>query len=561
VTCPGCPWEGLEYAEQLEQKGEAARAALSRFPGLPAPGPVAPADPIAGYRTRAKLVVSGERVGLFAPGTHDVVDLAGCAALSPAIATAAASIRALLAKGELVAHDRGGALLAVDLREARDEDTLVMATFVVDPARAFRAPAAIEGVASVAINLRDPRSPQVLGQETRGGARLRDRLGPGAPWVLAAPGSFVQAHRGTATAIHDAIAEEIAPGARVVELHAGSGALALRLARDGARVLAVDAFAPGIERARRAAEEQGIGGVEFLAGDASAALDREVDVVVLDPPRRGVPAELRAAIAGAAARAIYVSCDPDTLARDLAHLQRLGLAAREIRLFDMMPGTPHVEALAILERSPPPPPRVLFEDERLVAVDKPPHEPTTPQSEHATSLLARVRAMPHLEGAVPVHRLDAGTSGVCLFARAPGHVEALARALAEGKKRYVALVRGIAHGKGIVRRALRDEGRSLAATTRWQRRRIVGGHSLVRAAPAEGRLHQIRRHLASIGHPVLGDERYGHAPSNRHLWERAALDRPFLHSERIELAGGPTIESPLAPDLELVLERLERSAR
>jgi 23S rRNA (uracil1939-C5)-methyltransferase len=226
-----------------------------------------------------------------------------------------------------------------------------------------------------------------------------------------------------------------------------------------------------------------------------------------------------------------------------------------------MPQSGHVESLAVLVPAPPPPVRVLYEDEHLIAVDKDPHEPTTPHPEHPHSTLDRVRALAGAEHAVPVHRLDAGTSGVCLFARRPEHVEALARGLSEGRKRYVALVRGITHGKGIIRRDLRDEGRALRATTRFTRRAIVGGHSLVRASPEEGRMHQIRRHLASIGHPLLGDARYGHPASNRHLWERAGLDRAFLHAERIELAltdGARVIESAMPADLTLVLERLGR---
>ncbi|UJR78877.1 Ribosomal large subunit pseudouridine synthase D [Sandaracinus amylolyticus] len=583
-VCPGCPRIGVAEETQRAEKRAQVEHALRRFPELErvAIDEVPRAEPPLRYRTRAKLMVQGTSLGLFREGTHDVIDTVECPVLAPVVHDVAARVRALLedppreAGAVLRASDRGGALAAVDLREVVDDagNASVMVTFALDrevserEARAAADAVRSERVASVAINLRG-RGPQVLGAETRvvwGPGELRDRIAPGAPWTFATHGSFVQAHRGVAAAMHDAIVGALGGAQRVIELFAGSGALALRIASSGARVHAIEAFAPAIENAKRAADVQRIAGLSIEVGDASGALmamasrGERADAIVLDPPRRGVPPELRAAIAALSpSRVIYVACDPDTLARDLAHLARLGLAARRASPFDLMPQSAHVETIAWLEPAAPPRVRVLHEDERLIVIDKDPHEPTTPHPEHPISALARVRALPGAEDAVPVHRLDAGTSGVCLFARRPEHVEVFARALAAGRKRYLALVRGVTHGKGIVRRALREEGRDLPSTTRFTRRAIVGGHSLVRAAPDEGRTHQIRRHLASIGHPLLGDARYGHPPSNRHLWERAALDRPFLHCERIELAleAGPLVlESALPADLALVLERL-----
>ena len=83
---------------------------------------------------------------------------------------------------------------------------------------------------------------------------------------------------------------------------------------------------------------------------------------------------------------------------------------------------------------------------------------------------------------------------------------------------------------------------------------------MLRVIPEQGRTHQIRRHLAAIGHPVLGDDRYGHAPTNRFFEEKNALDRTFLHCVRLEF-DHPTqkqrmiIEAPMPGDLRGVLER------
>jgi 23S rRNA-/tRNA-specific pseudouridylate synthase len=182
-----------------------------------------------------------------------------------------------------------------------------------------------------------------------------------------------------------------------------------------------------------------------------------------------------------------------------------------------------------------------------------------PHPERAGSLLERVRARPGAGAAVPVHRLDAETSGVCLFARAPGAAAAVQRALADpaAGKRYQALVRGVGRARGRIARALVEDGRPRPAATRYRRLSVVSGHALLEVAPETGRTHQIRRHLASIGQPVLGDARHGHAASNRHVFERAGLDRPFLHCAALELpALGLRLAAPLAPDLAAVLARL-----
>ncbi len=120
------------------------------------------------------------------------------------------------------------------------------------------------------------------------------------------------------------------------------------------------------------------------------------DAVVMNPPRRGVSPAAREAIALLGAPLlIYVSCDPDTLARDLNHFSRLGYNASEIAPFDMIPLTEEVETVCVLRRSPPAPPRVIYEDEDILVVDKGPHEPIVQEEgEYGSSLLARCARLP-----------------------------------------------------------------------------------------------------------------------------------------------------------------------
>jgi len=586
-------------------KRERVRASLAVYealaPASAAVEPVVPADPVVGYRARAKLV-TGRRgaLGLFARDRdHEVVDIAQCRVLRPAVGEAAAALRKLLAAppasadGALVSAAQGGALRAVDLREAIDDGghARVLVTLVVGPGRAGdRAlseaadaiASACDRVAGVAVSEHDGRSPQVLGRAprlVRGEAIVRDRIEGGRTYQLAAHGSFVQAHRGQAQAVYamvsEAIERSLGPASgTVLDLYAGAGALGLELAGRGAHVMLAESFAPAAALAAQAAREQGLEArVDVRAADA-AIVARDlapprgarsiIGAVIANPPRRGIAPAAREAIARLDPSLIaYVSCDPESLARDLDHFVRLGYAPSRVAPFDMIPLTAEVETVALLARSKPPPPRVLYADDEVVIADKSPHEPTTPHPEHRVSLLDRVRALDGCASAAPVHRLDIGTSGACVFARRPEHVARWAAALSHERasKRYTALARGIVRPKGAIARPLTQAGRTVDARTRYRRSAIVAGHSLVDVWPEQGRTHQIRRHLAAIGHPIVGDDRYGHGATNRYALERYLLDRTFLHLGRLEIVHPRTgrvlaIESPLPADLRAVLARL-----
>ncbi len=597
--CGGCPFIERPYPEQLAEKRLRLAGAVSRYTALEGVdvAPTLPAEPVVAYRTRAKLVVGpGGRIGLYGKGgAHLLVDIPGCRVLSPALAEVTASLRAHFARAEsleatLAAFGTGphAAVRAIDLREVRDPEgggaPRVFATLVVQRAKvrdldrlreeaaAWAATAPI--VASVAASLHEGEGPQLLGGELvllHGPARSRDRVGLSTH--LATHGAFVQAHRGQAARVHGILREATASGragrARVLDLYGGSGSIALCLAEAGAEVHLVESFAPAVEQARAAAAEQRLS-LTADAGDAATVLralahkKERFDAVVVNPPRRGVSPSTRELVASLApARVAYVSCDPDTLARDLDHFARLGYRATSVQPLDMIPLTEEIETVSILDRATPSLPRIVSQGADFLVVEKSAHEPTVPQGEYTSSLMDRVRLLPGAERATPIYRLDVGTSGLVLFARSPESVEAWTRATTgtQCRRVYLAGVRGVPPMKGAVTRDLREGGVRYPARTRYRRLATFGGHGMVRAVPEVGRTHQVRRHLAAIGHPVLGDDRYGHGPTNRYFEERHALDRTFLHCVRLEVTHPETgarlvLESPLPGDLRTVLERL-----
>jgi tRNA pseudouridine65 synthase len=167
----------------------------------------------------------------------------------------------------------------------------------------------------------------------------------------------------------------------------------------------------------------------------------------------------------------------------------------------------------------------------------------------------------------PVHRLDRGTSGALVFARTAAAAAALGRAFAEGlvEKRYLALVRGTPPDAGVVDHAIpaKEGSARVPAVTRFRlvARSPVERCSLVEAMPETGRLHQIRRHLKHLSHPIVGDVNYGKGDVNRHYRARYGLHRLALHAHAIAFAhpstGAPVVvRAPLPADFAAVLAAL-----
>jgi len=329
-------------------------------------------------------------------------------------------------------------------------------------------------------------------------------------------------------------------------------------------VTLVEGFTPAVRMAERAAAEQALE-LTTLAVDAERALAElaqrgaRFDTVIVNPPRRGLTPEVRRLLALLGARRLlYVSCAPETLARDAAHLALLGLGLRHVTPFDMIPLSDAVEALAVLEPAPPPPPRVLAEGATFLIVEKEPHEPVTPSQGTRGSLVERARTLPGAASAVGVDLLDADASGACLLARGPEHAAALGAALARGRAEALALVRGVIRAHSTL-----PNGRELGSAARYERFETGARHSLVVVSAPPAAYEEATAAFASFKHPVLGDARRGDRRANVHVGLKHGLDRAFWHRRRVELelGGAPVVvDSPLAPDLGAVLASFASAA-
>ena len=158
----------------------------------------------------------------------------------------------------------------------------------------------------------------------------------------------------------------------------------------------------------------------------------------------------------------------------------------------------------------------------------------------------------------PVHRLDRATSGALIFALHKDSARILSQGFEAGsvRKGYLALVRGIAPDEGVIDNPVpkKPKGPRVDAVTHYRRIFTFERYSLVEAWPKTGRLHQIRRHLKHITHPLIGDVNYGKGDQNRLFRERFGLNRLALHAATISFTH-PTsnaamqVQAPMPSDL------------
>lgn len=376
--CGGCLLQHFDYGAQLSWKERRLRALVGAHGALGgvAVEPVVPSPRVLGYRNKSKLVAGrgadGRLIlGAYAPRSHHVVDLAGCAVVEPPLDQVAGVVCELLAARGIEPYDETnlqGLLRYVILRATASG--AVLATLVTSreafpagPELAAALGAARPEVAGVVQNVNPTRGNAIYGPREvtlAGTATVEDQIG--GVRLRVSSQAFLQANRHVAAAAYAAIARGLAPraGDRVVDAYAGVGGIALTLAphlgtdAGAGDLLGIEEHPAAVEDAAASATLNGVAHARFVAGDVAVRLAEagRADLVVLNPPRKGCARAVLATAAALGPRAIgYLSCAPDTLLRDLAILAELGYRTRAITPFDMLPHTPHLEALAIVDRA------------------------------------------------------------------------------------------------------------------------------------------------------------------------------------------------------------------
>ena len=385
--CGGCRLQHVAYPAQLTYKTKQVADALERLGGLrDVPlRPIIGAEEIFGYRNKMEFTVARPRrgagteadsargglvVGLHETERYDaVLDIDRCLLQSDRMNALLAEARAFFVDRDLTVYEQGtgeGLLRFLMLREGQHTGELMTNVVTSAPAVSELAPlvarlqAREAGTTSVILNVNPKKASVAVGVEEHllgGRDHIRERVG-GLTFRVSA-NSFFQTNTRQAERLFDLVVEStgLTGTETVIDLYSGTGAISLLLARRARWVYGVELAQAAVDDAGANAAANGITNCTFLAGEVRFVLPSLIakgvtaEVVVADPPRAGFhPKALHALITLGARRIVYVSCNPTTLARDLGELSRGGYRVEWVQPVDMFPHTPHIEAVARLER-------------------------------------------------------------------------------------------------------------------------------------------------------------------------------------------------------------------
>jgi 23S rRNA (uracil1939-C5)-methyltransferase len=374
-ACGGCSWQHIAYPEQLRLKthlvDRLVHAIVRDAPTVRSMLPATRVDYPWGYRNKvhfvfaASLARAGARaelqMGHYVRGSRRVIPVVECPVHDERGNAFAFAARDLFASA-LQQNEAAGSLRSLAVRAGVHTDEL-MATLVVrdDRNKAVRAATRrlfdIAPPTSMHLNVHSRDDAFIFGRSTRrlhGPSRMREMV-HGATFLLS-PTAFFQTNVRAAELLVNLALGAIDAPSRVIDLYAGSGLFAIPIALAGSQVTAIEdnreAVADG-----EAALKLNPGARDrcrFVARRVEDALTslRAADVVVLDPPREGcVPGVLLRIASHLQPRTIvYVSCNPQALAKDLGILHAAGYQIRALQPVDMFPHSAHIETVAVLHR-------------------------------------------------------------------------------------------------------------------------------------------------------------------------------------------------------------------
>ena len=371
-VCGGCQVQHLEYPAQLAWKEQIVRSALRRIGGFADADvrrPVGMTNP-RNYRNKMALVVdrppAGETsFGFYQARSHALVRIDSCPVVLPQLDAAIGGLYDAARAADARDAFAGAKHAIVRAGAASGQAVLSITTDRQSPAVKERAPAIarrVRGVVGISNSFEPRTANAVLGRKMMyvWGQREMEETIEGVRYRVS-PASFFQVNSEMVGRIFRFLAPGLTAERNVVDLYCGAGTFAIFFASRGARVVGVEENPAAVREARdNAALNDVERRVRFVEGrvegaivhkDGKKALD-EADIVFLDPPRKGSDEATLDAIANAGvANVWYLSCNPATLARDLAYLAKRGYALGVVQPFDMFPQTGHVETLVTLHKA------------------------------------------------------------------------------------------------------------------------------------------------------------------------------------------------------------------
>lgn len=366
--CGGCTYRHIRYEEELRLKKQRVQDNLSRIGGSDVTvEEILGAQDTLRYRNKAQYPVSKDgAVGFYRARTHEVIECEHCLLVRPEADAAAEALREYMQSCRVAGYDEktgrglvrhlyirsnaaGESLICVLVNGDKlpKEDRLV--TLLRD---------ACPKCTGIVLGTNTKKGNVILGDRYRtlwGSDRLEDTL-CGKTFRLSVP-SFYQVNRVQAERLYAKAIEfaGLTGQETVLDLYCGAGTITLALSDHAKKVLGAEIVPEAIDDARENAARNGVKNAEFFCGDASDVakkLAREnlrPDVITVDPPRKGLAADVVESIAEMQpGRVVYVSCDSATMARDVKRLADLGYTAQRACAVDMFPRADHVETVVLL---------------------------------------------------------------------------------------------------------------------------------------------------------------------------------------------------------------------
>ena len=371
--CGGCDFWHIDYEEETRLKAERVRNCLNRLGGENLDNvPILAAPTCYSYRNKAQYPVAAKKnrayAGFFRAGTHDVVENERCLILPEETDRVKAAVVDYVNQNHVSVYDETahkGLLRHIYVRRGAVSEQILVCLVIngrsIPKAHELAARLKkIPGFTTLVLSVNTKKGNAVLGDEfitIHGPGYIEDTL-CGLNFRLS-PRSFYQVNHHQAQRLYEAaIAQaEITKDDTVLDLYCGVGTITLAMASAAGKVIGVEIIPQAVEDARDNARRNGIENAEFFCGDAGqAALELEkqgikADVVVVDPPRKGLNADTIEALARfAPRRVVYISCDPATLGRDVALIKARGYTVKNALAADLFPKCSHVESIVCLVR-------------------------------------------------------------------------------------------------------------------------------------------------------------------------------------------------------------------
>ncbi|MDR1704802.1 MAG: 23S rRNA (uracil(1939)-C(5))-methyltransferase RlmD [Clostridiales bacterium] len=369
--CGGCCFRHIAYAEELRLKRRTVEETLKRIGGVELDVKIIPSPETLRYRNKAQFpfgfAADGRAaLGVFAERSHRLVEGRDCLLMPGEFSDIGAYVRDFINTNKLTVYNEEtgtGLFRHLYIRKGRRSGEILVCLVINgkgipgEDALARGLVSAFPAVRSVAFNVNTRQTNVILGEDYRlllGAGYICD--GFCGLKLRISPKSFYQVNSPAAEVLYKAALDMagLSEGDTALDLFCGVGAIGLYFAKEArVNVIGMEITREAVEDAKENARLNNIKNIEFIQTDLSGGFVPRLkpDAVIVDPPRKGLGAELVNAISDVSpGKVIYISCDPGTLARDIGFFRERGYAAVKAVAVDMFPRTQHVECAVLLTK-------------------------------------------------------------------------------------------------------------------------------------------------------------------------------------------------------------------